>query len=353
MRLLCTPPMKDVWSSELNAMGAHVTTLQFDGTFDEADGKGHFDGAFITSESFKLFFEGGPAKLAALYNSLAKLVREGRVAWVHICASGLDVPFFFDLMKATHEKGAKLTHCPGVYAEPIAQYVLGHIIAVNRSFTEHAANQQARKYESLVQRDMRNCTVGVVGAGGIGTEVARLCKAFGMGTVGWRRRVSEDPNFDNVLTGPEGLKGLLARADFVVVAIPKTPATEGLIGTAELATMKKSAWLINIARGKVVDEAALVAGLAAEDQAPAGAVLDVFSVEPLPQESPLWAMPNVTITPHDSWRTDLALQDNHRYFLENVRRAVAKEELQGMVTEELLAPALAAPPAPPSVTGSN
>ena len=105
--------------------------------------------------------------------------------------------------------------------------------------------------------------------------------------------------------------------------------------------MKKTAWLINVARGKVLDEAALIAALAAEEQGPAGAVLDVFSVEPLPADSPLWKMDNVVITAHDSWRTDAAVKDNHRYFLANVERLVKGETMQGIISEELMAPALA------------
>uniref|UniRef100_A0A7S3AQA8 D-isomer specific 2-hydroxyacid dehydrogenase NAD-binding domain-containing protein n=1 Tax=Haptolina ericina TaxID=156174 RepID=A0A7S3AQA8_9EUKA len=341
MHLLCTSPIKENWAEELTALGATVTTLEFDGTFEAAD-DAKFDGAMITSEAFKLYFQGGMSALSVPYDALSALVRSGRVAWVHVCASGLDVPVFFPLMRACHETGTTLTHCPGVYGIPIAQYCIGHMLSVCRMIPQHAINQASRKYESLVQRDIRTCTVGIVGAGGIGAELAKLSKAFGMGTIGWRRNAAPAPNYDEMLSGPDGLDRLLSASDFVVVAIPKTPATEGLIGPAQLRSMKRTAWVINVARGKVVDEAALVTALSAEDQAPAGAVLDVFAVEPLPDNSPLWQLPNVVITPHDSWRTDEALKDNHRYFLDNVGRAARGQPLQGLVAEEYLAPALAA-----------
>ena len=341
MRLLCTPPIAEHWSAELAALDATVTTLEFDGTVP-GDAGAKWDGAFISSEAFKLFYAGGRAAIQRLYSALADLVLAGRVAWCHLCMSGLDVPFAFPLMKACHDVGATLTHCPGVYAAPIAQYCLGHMLSVGRMSNQHRVNQAAKRYESLVQRDLRLCTVGIVGAGGIGSELARLSKALGMGTIGWWRQATPAPNYDEVLSGKEGLERLLSRSDFVVVAVPRTPATEGLLGAEQLAHMKPTAWLINIARGRVVDEAALCAALAAEEQPPAGAVLDVFAVEPLPEDSPLWSLPNVVITPHDSWRTDEALRDNHRYFLDNVARRAKGEPLVGMVSEELLEPALAA-----------
>jgi len=309
LRLLCTPPIAQNWASELAAIPASVTTLQFDGTFDAAD-DATWDGAMITPESFKLYFESGAKALAELYDVLAGLVRAGRVAWVHMCASGLDVPLFFPLMKACHEANVTITHCPGVYAVPIAQYCLGHILSICRMGPAHAANQASRSYTSLLQRDARTCTVGVVGAGGIGTEVARLSKAFGMRVLGWRRQAAPALNFDEVLSGDDGLAAVLSTSDFVVVAVPKTAATTGLLNAERLGMMKPSAWLINVARGAVVDETALISALGSAGVA--GAVLDVFATEPLPPDSALWAMENVIITPHDSWRTDEALKDNHR-----------------------------------------
>ena len=201
MRLLCTPPIAEHWSVELAALDATVTTLEFDGTVP-GDAGSNWDGAFISSEAFKLFYAGGRAALQRLYSALAELVRAGRVAWCHLCMSGLDVPFAFPLMKACHDVGATLTHCPGVYAAPIAQYCLGHMLSIGRLNEQHRVNQTARRYESLLQRDLRLCTVGIVGAGGIGSELARLSKAVGMGTIGWRRQTAPAPNYDEVRTNP-------------------------------------------------------------------------------------------------------------------------------------------------------
>ena len=341
-KVLCTSPIKENWESELASMSASVTTLELDGTIPTTAADDTWDGAFITPEAFGLFKTEGVDALVVLYQALADLVSAGRVAWVHICASGLDVKFFSPLMAACHEKGAALTHCPGVYGVPIAHYVLGHMLSTARMIKLHADNQAAKKYESLIQRDLRSMTVGIVGAGGIGSEVARLSKGFGMATIGWRRNAAPAPNYDEVLAGPGGLSALLAKADFVVVCVPKTPATASLLGAPQFAQMKPTAWLINVSRGTVLDESALIAALPIEGQAPAGAIMDVFAVEPLAQDSPLWDMPNVVITPHDSWRTDEALKDNHRYFLSNVALKLKGEQLNGLVSEEYLTPALAA-----------
>ena len=341
MQLLCTAPIKEHWATELSELGADVTTLELDGTIIDDDGSLKFDGAMITPEAFGLIRTGGVAALAVLYNALAELVSVGRVAWVHLCASGVDVPVFFPLMKACHAMGVRLTHCPGVYAVPMAHYCIGHILAIGRAHKQHRVNQEAQRYESLLQQDLRTRTVGIIGAGGIGTEVARLCKAFGMSVLGWRRNAAPDANYDAVLSGPDGLSTVLTTSDFIVISIPRTAATEGLIDGTKLALMKPTAWLINVARGKIVDETSLVSALGAEGQGPAGAVLDVFATEPLPADSPLWNLPNVVITPHDSWRTDEAIRDNHRYFLDNVRRKQYGEPLAGNVSEELMGPALA------------
>jgi lactate dehydrogenase-like 2-hydroxyacid dehydrogenase len=151
----------------------------------------------------------------------------------------------------------------GVYAVSIAQYCLDHILSICR----------------MLQRDARTCTVGVVGAGGIGTEVARLSKAFGMRVLGWRRQAAPALNYDEVLSGDDGLAAVLSTSDFVVVAVPKTAAMTGLLNAERLRMMKRvdqpSAWLINVARGAVVDETALISAL--DSGVVAGAVLDVFA----------------------------------------------------------------------------
>ena len=234
------------------------------------------------------------------------LVDAGKIGYVHLPAAGVDVPLFHSLVRACISKQVLLSHCPGVYAKPMAQYCLAYILQILRRVPEHAHNQSTKIYKSLEARDARGVTIGVLGAGGIGTEVGKLGKAFGSRTIGWRRQIAHDPAaFDEQRTGVDGLHSILREADFVIVAVPHTPATRRLLSAAELAMMKPTAWLINVSRGRV-DEAALAAALAAPaPTTPAGAVLDVYEVEPLPAASPLWQLPaeRCILTSHDSWRT--------------------------------------------------
>ena len=213
------------------------------------------------------------------------------------------------------------------------------MLSITRMLPQHRAQQAEKKYTSVVQRDCRNMCVGIVGAGGIGADLAKMAKAVGMRTCGWRRAAKPQENFDTMLSGQEGLEQLLGSSDFVVCSVPLTPATRGLLGKKEFGLMKPTAWLINISRGAVVDEPELIAALQADGQAPEGAVLDVFAKEPLSPDSELWDLPNVVITPHDSWRTDEALKDNHRYFLDNAARIARGETPIGIVADELMAPA--------------
>ena len=345
LKLLATAPLAADYVDDWTRIGADVTTLRLDGTVDNDDGTTVFDGAFISAEAFVLFFTPGKGKaaLCALYDAVAALVDSGRVKWVHLCASGMDVPIFFSVLRACVRNGAAVTHCPGVYARPMGEYVLGHMLNITRRIPEHAANQRARAYKPLMQKELSGCAVAVLGAGGIGSEVARLAKAFGMRVVGMRRSPAPQPNFDAVLAAANGLEDVVRDADFVVVSMPLTPATRHIVDAKALATMKQDAYLINVSRGGVVDEAALVAALQPDaENGIAGAVLDVFAAEPLPRESPLWEMPNVTITPHDSYKTTRAAVDNHKYWIDNVERVAKGEAPVGAVAQEFLDPALEA-----------
>ena len=355
--VLACPPIFELCGAEL-ADVCEVVTLTFDGkiiqhsALHEAefrdDALPFFEAAFITPDAFGLIYEGKRDQLVALYHRLAVLVSAGRVGYVHLPAAGVDVPLFHSLVRACISKQVLLSHCPGVYAKPMAQYCLAYILQILRRVPEHAHNQSTKTYKSLEARDARGITIGVLGAGGIGTEVGKLGKAFGSRTIGWRRQIAHDPAaFDEQRTGVDGLHSILREADFVIVAVPHTPATRRLLSAAELAMMKPTAWLINVSRGPVVDEAALAAALAAPaPTTPAGAVLDVYEVEPLPAASPLWELPaeRCILTSHDSWRTEQAFADNRQFFVDNLRRRLAGEEVHGRLAadSELVRPALEA-----------
>jgi phosphoglycerate dehydrogenase-like enzyme len=227
------------------------------------------------------------------------------------------------------------TTASGVHARPLAEFALMSMLAHVRGLLPTVHAQRARHWERYAGTDLEGRTVVVVGYGRIGREVGRLAKAFGMKVVGIKRDPGAGPP-DAVLAdelhGPPALRGLLPRADFLLIAAPHTDETERLIGAEELAALPHGAALINIGRGALVDEAALVAALASGHLG--GAYLDVFETEPLPPESPLWGMPNVVVCPHSASTSD---RENARItdlFCENLRRWQAGEPLLNVLDVE-------------------
>jgi phosphoglycerate dehydrogenase-like enzyme len=172
--------------------------------------------------------------------------------------------------------------------------------------------------------------VGIVGYGSIGEEVARLLAPFGCRVLATRRHPERGTAAEGVeLFGLDRLGELLAASDIVVVAAPLTEETAGLIGADQLTRMREDAWLINIARGRLIDELALRRAL--EAGWIGGAVLDVFSEEPLSPDSPLYGTPNIVITPHTSWASDRVIERTVDLFVDNLRRDAAGEPLRNVV----------------------
>lgn len=216
--------------------------------------------------------------------------------WVHSPAAGVGSMLFPD-MKASP---VILTNSRGMNAGAVAEHALMLMLALARRLPEAISAQGARRWISNDLSGLpmlRGRTLGIVGLGAIGCELARMAAGLGMTVIGTRRE-TEAPVPEGVTRAmaPGELPELLARADAVVLAAPLTDETRGLIGATELGLMKPSAWLVNVARGKLVREPALVEALAAG--VIAGAGLDVVDHEPLDVSSPLWGMPNVIITPH-------------------------------------------------------
>ncbi|MCW5849096.1 MAG: D-2-hydroxyacid dehydrogenase [Anaerolineae bacterium] len=264
--------------------------------------------------------------------------------WVQLHSAGVEHIMDTDLWRSDRP----LTSLNGIHAVPIAEYVIALLLAfahrVPRMLDyQRRAEWATERWANFVPWEVRGKTLGLVGYGAIGREVARLGQALGMRIVatkrtasdplytGWQQRGVGDPDgrLPERFYPPEDLRALLAESDYVVVTTPLTPATERLIGAAELAALKPSAFLVNVGRGAVIDQAALVAALQAGRLAGAG--LDVFDVEPLPADSPLWGMDNVILSPHisgftpryDDWATDL--------FAENLRRFLDDEPLINLV----------------------
>ncbi len=221
-------------------------------------------------------------------------------------------------MLKLHERGIAVCNSKGAQAGSIAEFVLGAMLCVSHDFPLFMRNQQKSVWQTVFTgQDLDGKTLIIVGAGNIGQAVARRAKAFNMTVLGIKRRPAPLEHFDAVYA-TDALTDVLPRADYVVLTTPLTPDTYRLIGADAFDAMKPSAVFINVSRGDIVDESALISALQMKQIA--GAVLDVFHTEPLPPGSPFWTMENVLVTPHSSGPTDNAERKTIELLCENVRR---------------------------------
>ncbi|RIL07819.1 MAG: hydroxyacid dehydrogenase [Proteobacteria bacterium] len=245
------------------------------------------------------------------------------VRWVHTFNAGVDNPFFAKL----RERGIRLTTSSGAHAVPIAQTVAWYLLSLARPAEKWRDAQQRKAWERHTVGELEGRTLGVVGMGPIGCEVARLGAALRMRVVGVRRTPRGDEPCE---TWPLArLDALCAIADALVLALPLTAETQHLVDARRLALLPRGALFVNVGRGALVDEAALVAALASGHVGGAG--LDVFEIEPLPPESPLWSMPNVIVTPHNSGDAPGNLHRATEIFLDNLTRWRRNEPLRNEV----------------------
>ena len=267
------------------------------------------------------------------------IARAPRLSWVHSATSGVERA----LTPASLERGIVVTNARGVFSRPIAEYVMMMILAVSRRLPQLLELQRERTWQPLEGAELRDVTIGIVGLGSIGRAVGALATAFGCRVVAVRR--SGDAGSSSIgvdeegrplgaimldrVGGPESLPELLAESDFIVLAAPLTPATEGMINAETLAMVKPGAWLINVARGRLVDERALLRALEEGDLG--GAVLDTFRDEPLPAGSPFYDLPNVIVTPHTAWSSGRVLDRSVDLFCDNLRHFAAGEPLVNVV----------------------
>jgi len=222
-----------------------------------------------------------------------------------------------------------LTNAQGIYATPIAEHVFAFLLHFARGLDRHVCHQPEHRWQHAGVVELRGSTLGIIGLGGIGAEVARLAKGFGMRVIAVRRHPDRpSPSADEV-RGPEALLWLLGESDFVALCAALTPSTRELLGEAELQCMRPSAYLVNIGRGRLIAEEALVEAL--RERRIAGAGLDVFAQEPLPPDSPLWDLPNVLITPHNAGNSPHSHARLLTLFCGNLRKYLAGEELLNVV----------------------
>jgi len=254
--------------------------------------------------------------------------------WLQSPAAGPAVGFYYP---ALIEHPVVVCNPRGIYNDHIAQHILMFVLALARGLPYYMDAQRMSNWDNNARKsgyiDLAQATALIVGVGGIGHETARLCAEFGMKVVGVDARWEYDVPFVE-MHEPTELDTLLPLADFVIVTIPHTPETEGMWNKNLFALMKKTAYFINIGRGKTTILTDLVEAL--EQGVIAGCGLDVFEVEPLPAESPLWKMPNVLLTPHIAVKDAENISERHfEVFFENARRFAEGEPLQNVVNKAM------------------
>lgn len=215
-----------------------------------------------------------------------------RLRWVHWAGAGVDAVLFPALV----ESDVVLTNSRGIFDRAMAEYVLGVAIGFAKRFPESYALQAQRSWRHRLTGMVKDRDVLVVGVGGIGRTIAQLLRGVGMHVTGLGRRARAGDRDFGTIFAPEDLDWLLPRSDYVVVAAPLTDETRRMFGAAQFRAMKPTAYFINVARGAIVHESALIEALQAGEIA--GAALDCFEIEPLPAHSPLWSLPGVVVSPH-------------------------------------------------------
>jgi phosphoglycerate dehydrogenase-like enzyme len=246
--------------------------------------------------------------------------------WLHSFAAGVDHPWFQSLLA----RGIRLTNSPGASAVPIAHTVMLYLLALSRDLAGWLRDQAAARWSPRDVEDLAGARIAVLGMGPIGAEIARLATAFGMRVTGFRRTPAGDEPCETLAMTE--LDRVLPALDWLVLALPLTAETQRILDARRIALLPKHVRVVNVGRGPLVDEAALAAALA--EGRIAGAALDVFEVEPLPAESPLWRLPNVIVTPHSSGTTPGNHVRSAELFVANVARWVRGEPLRHEVRAE-------------------
>lgn len=251
-----------------------------------------------------------------------------QLRWIHTPSAGVD----HLLTPKVLARDIVLTNSAGVHAIPIAEFVLALMLdRVKCLAALHTAQAGQHWATNLPMDELYGATVLIIGLGSIGQAIAQRAAAFGMRVWGSRRNPQPLPYTEQVV-GAGNWRQLLPQADYVIIATPLTPETRGMFDAAALQEMRPDAFLINIARGAIIDEAALLTAL--RENWIAGAALDVFDSEPLPPDSPFWSLPNVFVTPHCSWTSPHMRQRVAELFLDNLDRYRTGMPLRNIVDKQ-------------------
>jgi phosphoglycerate dehydrogenase-like enzyme len=283
------------------------------------DSDGNIDGDATDAEVYFSWFYLKPTTLHRVLDAAPSL------RWHHAPNAGVN----HILTPKYLERDLILTNGAGVHAIPIAEFVITYILAYAKQLPKLYQLQAEHNWQrGLPIQELLDKTLLIIGAGGIGQEIAVRAKAFGMRIFGSSRHPQPLPNFDQVV-GANEWKKLLPETNFIVIATPLTPQTKGLIDVETLRLFRHDSYLINIARGAIVDESALTQAL--DEGWIAGAALDTVFTEPLPAESPLWTLPNVFITPHCTGHSPRVKERSLALFLDNLTRYRQGQPLRNVV----------------------
>ena len=235
-------------------------------------------------------------------------------------------------MEYLKEKDIILTNAKGVYSIPIAEDVFCKILTLSRNYISYIENKKASLWKNVKGTvELCNKTIGILGTGSIGVEIAKRAKSFSMRTMGFNTSGRTVEYFDEIVT-EESFDKIIAESDYIVLAIPATSKTHKLIDKRCFQIMKNTAFVINIARGDVIDEEELIKAL--KDNRIAGAALDVFTKEPLPEESEIWKLDNVIITPHQAGEGDYSIERMKQLFLDNLEQYPDIKKMQNVISND-------------------
>jgi glyoxylate/hydroxypyruvate reductase len=324
--VLLTSVAHDSYRAQLDRPGVEWTTLGLDGALRDGSGREvGGDGARpeVAWGTSDLFRPGAPIRAF-----FAALTRLDSLRWFQSPAAGYDDPVFSELAA----RGVRITNAH-VNSLPIAEFVMRAVLDEFQGAGEWRRRAGERSWGIHDWREVSGTTWLVVGVGGIGSEVAVRARAFGARVIGCRRHPSPDDPTDVTVT-PDRLAEVVGEADVTVLAAPATPATTDLVDAPLLARMKEGSVLVNVGRGTLVDEDALLSAL--DRGTPAVAVLDVFQTEPLPDDHPFWTHPSVRVTPHNAAGGVGRLQRQADLFSANLDRYRAGEPLLNDVTDQVL-----------------
>jgi len=249
--------------------------------------------------------------------------------WLHVTRGGVNVY----LTPSVKARPIQVTGSKGIHGTVFSEFALASIFMLAKKLPECMEAQREKKWQMLQPVEVAGRTLGIVGLGTVGDELARKAKALGMRVIATRRTATAKPDYVDELGTPDFLPRLLAESDYVVLLLASVPSTFNIIGEKELRLLKPSAYFINLTGGRTVEEKLLVRAL--KEKWFAGAVLDAFERQPLPEDSELWNLPNVIITPRIAGITSEKWPPLLPIFRENLRRFIAGEPLCNVVNKEL------------------